>query len=984
MPFPFACPSCTRVSQVPDHMAGTQAKCPTCGVVVNIPRPTAAPPPVQKPPPRDADAVMTVTPVEDREPPKKSGFPLVIVFVGLALGFLLCGGTGVGGFLMWRSLRSATTEIEPGLTGGNEPFDFKPFAPPAAPPSAAPGFDKPLAPEEVYKQLLKSTAWIIRPERGGVGIGSGGLVHADKRLVVTNAHVVGSATEVVVFFPELSPAGEPITSPRYYIDRAKQLGIKGSVVSIDPGRDIALVKLDRLPTGVVPLRLAPKSPSPGQTVFSIGASGLALGGPDGGALWRYTTGQVRGTFAGNYTYDNGQKVRANVVETQSPTNPGDSGGPMVDDRVRLVAVVSSFSGGDRLVSTNIDVREVRALLEDFFRTTGETWTEPSPPEPPGPPPVADEDRPAEYWLQALRDADPALGERARDQLAKRGAAMVPELRQLAQSEKPQTRMAAVAVLGKIGPDAAAALPQILSALTDSDAAVRVVAAQALGQLGPAGRQALPQLIRAAGDPHPGVREAVKFTLKKFTPFTRADAPRLADLFKPLDPDGRLTTARTVREYGLDADGTVAVLGPFLTESDPRLRREAAEALGEVGHPARPAAFPLLFPLLRDRDETVRTAARTALDKLAPPDRSELKQFRDGLRDPLPAVRRYSAECVAALGRDGVYAVPELTRNLTDPDAGVRSACLDALAKVGAAGPDVLKAVLSLRTDPDPGVRAKALQAAGSFGREEGVLSALFAGLDDDADPVRAASAKALADLKPPLGKAEIPLMEAALKGKHGSAKRFAAEALAKLGLDAAPVLQTVKVAMADRDPEVRRALWGVVAAVGPEAKGFAPLLVEQLDEALTAPSAAGGDSVRQAVELLDQIGAPDQALPLLRRGLKSRQAAVRKESAAGLGRLGPAAKDAVPDLVKLFDDAGSKDQAIAALVKIGKDAVPAMVTLLDPAKPARLQLCAIRVVEQIGPDAKAAVVPLALLARNFPGREEGMAARAAMLKIQGK
>ena len=62
-----------------------------------------------------------------------------------------------------------------------------------------------------------------------------------------------------------------------------------------------------------------------------------------------------------------------MVETSSPTNLGDSGGPMVNDHGELVAVVQGFSRRDKAVSWNIDVREVRSLLETHFRALGETW-----------------------------------------------------------------------------------------------------------------------------------------------------------------------------------------------------------------------------------------------------------------------------------------------------------------------------------------------------------------------------------------------------------------------------------------------------------------------------------------------------------------------------------------------------------------------------------------------------------------------------------
>ena len=60
--------------------------------------------------------------------------------------------------------------------------------------------------------------------------------------------------------------------------------------------------------------------------------------------------------------------KAHVMETQSPVNHGDSGGPVVNDEGALVAVVSSGmeKQGDNtvhLMSWCIDVREVKEFMK---------------------------------------------------------------------------------------------------------------------------------------------------------------------------------------------------------------------------------------------------------------------------------------------------------------------------------------------------------------------------------------------------------------------------------------------------------------------------------------------------------------------------------------------------------------------------------------------------------------------------------------------
>jgi hypothetical protein len=66
------------------------------------------------------------------------------------------------------------------------------------------------AEELVYEKALPSTVWIVNVEKGVSG--SGALVDLPRKLIVTNYHVVLDSPEVKVFFPNLDPMGEVITS----------------------------------------------------------------------------------------------------------------------------------------------------------------------------------------------------------------------------------------------------------------------------------------------------------------------------------------------------------------------------------------------------------------------------------------------------------------------------------------------------------------------------------------------------------------------------------------------------------------------------------------------------------------------------------------------------------------------------------------------------------------------------------------------------
>ncbi|PZM82182.1 MAG: hypothetical protein DKM50_04175 [Candidatus Margulisiibacteriota bacterium] len=84
---------------------------------------------------------------------------------------------------------------------------------------------------------------------------------------------------------------------------------------------------------------------------------------------------------------------------------------------------------------------------------------------------------------------------------------------------------------------------------------------------------------------------------------------------------------------------------------------------------------------------------------------------------------------------------------------------------------------------------------------------------------------------------------------------------------------------------------------------------------------------------------------------------VRKSAAEALGKMGPAAKDAIPALIKLFGDSYVRDLAIKALCKMGPDAVPALIKLCgDSDRDVRID--AAEALGKMGPAAKDAIPAL--------------------------
>lgn len=179
-------------------------------------------------------------------------------------------------------------------------------APPAV--SEAPAAEaEPVA--EVARILLPSVVHL----RAGNSAGSGVIYDADG-LILTAAHVVGESDEVTVRL-------------------ADGTRLEGRVRGTDPGRDVAVVQVDR--AGLKAAELAD-----GDDV-EVGQLAVAIGSPFG-LQDSVSAGVVSGL---GRTLPTGEAV-VDAIQTDAPLNPGNSGGPLADRRGRVIGINVAVRGGN--------------------------------------------------------------------------------------------------------------------------------------------------------------------------------------------------------------------------------------------------------------------------------------------------------------------------------------------------------------------------------------------------------------------------------------------------------------------------------------------------------------------------------------------------------------------------------------------------------------------------------------------------------------
>lgn len=105
----------------------------------------------------------------------------------------------------------------------------------------------------------------------------------------------------------------------------------GEVIRTDKRRDVALVKTD--PRNRQPLALHRAAPQPGDTVFAIGAP-LDV---------QYQSTVTRGVVSANRIKDGFSFIQSDVT-----VNPGNSGGPLLDEQGEVLGIADMVlrEGGD--------------------------------------------------------------------------------------------------------------------------------------------------------------------------------------------------------------------------------------------------------------------------------------------------------------------------------------------------------------------------------------------------------------------------------------------------------------------------------------------------------------------------------------------------------------------------------------------------------------------------------------------------------------
>ena len=208
--------------------------------------------------------------------------------------------------------------------------------------------------EEIVEDVTPSTVLIRVAGLQGNAAGSGWVLDADEGLVVTNFHVINGGTGFTV--ASQTTAGD------------------AKVVGAAPCEDLAVLKVEDT-DGLKTLPLG------SQEELKQGANVVAIGYPANASNEDKltSTAGVVSVVESSFRFDAPDSPQfPNVVQTDAALNPGNSGGPLVNQDKRLVgvntAILTSVQGapvGGQGYAIGVD--RVKPVVEDLRKGRSRAW-----------------------------------------------------------------------------------------------------------------------------------------------------------------------------------------------------------------------------------------------------------------------------------------------------------------------------------------------------------------------------------------------------------------------------------------------------------------------------------------------------------------------------------------------------------------------------------------------------------------------------------
>jgi S1-C subfamily serine protease len=196
--------------------------------------------------------------------------------------------------------------------------------------------------QRIVRETAPAVVKITSGPESGPSVGSGFLVDRRGR-VLTNAHVIDEEGDVTVVFDDGTES-------------------RATVVGRDESTDLAVLKVGAVPAEARPL---PLGRSAG---LAVGDPVVAIGNPFG--LERTATTGIVSAVKRTIEAPDRFPIQ-NVIQTDAAINRGNSGGPLLDRRGRVIGInsqIATGSGGSDGVGFAVPIDTIRPVADSILAT----------------------------------------------------------------------------------------------------------------------------------------------------------------------------------------------------------------------------------------------------------------------------------------------------------------------------------------------------------------------------------------------------------------------------------------------------------------------------------------------------------------------------------------------------------------------------------------------------------------------------------------
>jgi S1-C subfamily serine protease len=193
---------------------------------------------------------------------------------------------------------------------------------------------------DAYSHAVTSVVSSVSPAVVGVAVrrgGGSGVLFTPDGYLLTNAHVVGRSKTVSVSLPDGSTH-------------------EGNVVGTDPATDLAVAHVDG--------NHFPAAELGSSARLRVGQLVIAIGNPLG---FSFTVGAGVVSALGRTLRAQDGRLMDAIIQSDVALNPGNSGGPLVDSRGRVVGINTAVILGAQGIGFSVPVDTARWVLGELLQ-----------------------------------------------------------------------------------------------------------------------------------------------------------------------------------------------------------------------------------------------------------------------------------------------------------------------------------------------------------------------------------------------------------------------------------------------------------------------------------------------------------------------------------------------------------------------------------------------------------------------------------------